>query len=75
MPYFKTEPDVFYLRLLDDYIIDCITYQPQSHLYTKYVGEIPPHIYSRCYQLIDGEIVRDEEKFKVYLKTLKDSIE
>lgn len=74
MPYFKIEPNIYYVRIEQGYIIDCITYKPQSSLYQKYEGEIPPHILSRCYKLKNGKIVVDQAKYQQYLAELEQEV-
>jgi hypothetical protein len=62
------EPGKFYLQVVEGYVHDAVSYNPELPNYVLYEAEaLPADILNRCYELVDGELVRDEEKYADFL--------
>jgi hypothetical protein len=63
------ESGKFYLKTEDGYVVDAVEYNPEREDYQLFEYEtIPQDILNRCYQLIDGVLVLDEDKHQQFLE-------
>lgn len=65
----------YYLRFKNNYIVDCIRYNPYKEDYIEYRGEIPADIMCGCYKYKGGKIQPDLAKYNVYLASLPEKEE
>ena len=64
----KIEPGKFYIQVVEGYVHDAVSYNPELPNYVLYEAEtLPADILNRCYELVDGQLVRDEEKYADFL--------
>jgi hypothetical protein len=63
------EPGKFYLKTEDGYVVDAVEYNPEREDYQLFESEtIPQDILNRCYQLVDGALILDEDKHQQFLE-------
>jgi len=63
------ESGKFYLKIEDGYVVDAVEYNPERNDYQLFESEtIPEDILNRCYQLIDGALVLDQDKYQKFLE-------
>jgi hypothetical protein len=64
----KIEPGKFYIQVVEGYVHDAVSYNPELPNYVLYEAEaLPADILNRCYELVEGELVLDEAKHAEFL--------
>ena len=70
------EPGKFYLQVKEGYVTDAVSYNPNIEGYNLFeTDKLPDDIMNQCYQIIDGGLVLDEEKHKVFLEELDNVVQ
>ena len=63
------EKGKYYIQIKEGYITDAVEYNPNLPNYQLYQAPtIPSDILNQCYQLVDGKLVLDGDKHKIFLE-------
>ena len=63
----------FYLKVIDQYIIDVVTFNPEKEGYILYEAySLPADILNRCYKLENNHLIIDQEKYRTLLKIMEE---
>lgn len=66
------EKGKYYIQIKNGYVTDAVQFDPKLSDYNLYeTPSIPKDILNQCYQLVDGELVLDEDKHKIFLEEIE----
>jgi hypothetical protein len=67
------EQGKFYLKVVDGYIQDAVSYDPKLNNYILFeIDNLPKDIMNQCYKVVKDKLVLDETKYSEFLKKLKE---
>lgn len=66
------EQGKFYLQVKEGFVTDAVSYNPNIEGYNLFeTPKLPDDILNQCYKIVNGQLVLDEAKHKIFLEKVE----